>query len=219
MEALHAQIRVCTLCQLHTTRTNAVPGTGPAPAEIMVVGEGPGFNEDLQGKPFVGAAGQLLDKLLAQIGLDRSQVFITNVVKCRPPQNRDPLPLEAETCLPYLRRQFKLVRPKAVLILGRHALQQMLPGVGSISRVHGQFFERSGVGFMPCYHPAAALHNGSLLADLQRDFERVRAHLDSFASRARENLEATPSDHPPTPGPAPLPRPAGSLEPAQLRLL
>ena len=146
----------------------------------MIVGEAPGANEDLQGSPFVGAAGKLLDTLLAQIGLSRQDVFITNVLKCRPPMNRDPMPNEAEACLPYLRHQFALVRPKAVLILGRHALERMLPGVGGISRVHGQIFMRSGVAFMPCYHPAAALHNGALLGDLQRDFDRVREYLDQL---------------------------------------
>jgi len=103
-----------------------VPGTGPCPADVMIVGEAPGFNEDMQGKPFVGAAGKLLDTLLAQIGLSRESVFITNVLKCRPPQNRDPMPHEAEACLPYLRAQFKLLQPKVVLVLGRHALERML---------------------------------------------------------------------------------------------
>ena len=104
-------------------------------------------------------------------------MFITNILKCRPPQNRDPMPHEAEACMPYLRMQFKLIQPKAVLVLGRHALERMLPGVGPISKVHGQFFMRSGVAFMPCYHPAAALHNGSLLDDLQKDFDRVGEYL------------------------------------------
>ena len=152
----------------------------------MIVGEAPGFTEDVQGQPFVGPAGKLLDTLLQQIGLSRAQVFITNVLKCRPPQNRDPMPNEAETCLPYLRQQFALVRPKAVLILGRHALERMLPGVGTISRVHGQIFMRSGVAFMPCYHPAAALHNGSLVADLQKDFDRVREYLDQLLNKPDE---------------------------------
>ena len=157
----------------------------------MIVGEAPGFNEDVQGLPFVGAAGRLLDTLLAQIGLSREQVFITNILKCRPPQNRDPMPNEAEACLPYLRHQFRLVRPKAVLVLGRHALERMLPGVGPISRVHGEFFIRGGVAFMPCYHPAAALHNGGLLNDLQKDFDRVRGYLD--------RLLAPPEPPPPPP--------------------
>lgn len=183
LDRLHAQIRVCERCGLHATRTQAVPGTGPVNAEIMIVGEAPGFTEDVQGQPFVGQAGKLLDTLLQQIGLSREQVFITNVLKCRPPQNRDPMPNEADACLPYLRQQFALVRPKAVLILGRHALERMLPGVGSISRVHGQIFMRSGVAFMPCYHPAAALHNGSLLSDLQKDIDRVREYLDRLLSK------------------------------------
>jgi uracil-DNA glycosylase len=196
LQQLHTTIRACTLCGLSATRTQAVPGTGPVPSEIMIVGEAPGFNEDMQGLPFVGAAGKLLDTLLGQIGLNRQQVFIANVLKCRPPQNRDPMPHEAEACLPYLRRQFALVRPKAVLILGRHALERMLPGVGGISRVHGQIFMRGGVAFMPCYHPAAALHNGGLLSDLQQDFDRVRQYLDRLLTQPE------PEAAPPPPEPA-----------------
>ena len=203
---MHAQIRACTQCALHATRTQAVPGTGPVDAEIMIVGEAPGFTEDVQGKPFVGPAGKLLDTLLNQIGLSRQQVFITNVLKCRPPQNRDPMPNEAETCLPYLRQQFALVRPKAVLVLGRHALERMLPGVGSISRVHGQIFMRSGVAFMPCYHPAAALHNGGLVADLQKDFDRVREYLDQLLAKPAEPAPETAE-------------PASEPEPEQLPLI
>src|SRR5439155_25218286 len=116
----------------------------------------------------------------------------TNVLKCRRPQNRDPMPHEAETCLPYLRMQFKLIQPKAVLVLGRHALERMLPGVGPISKVHGEFFMRSGVAFMPCYHPAAALHNGGLLNDLQRDFDRVRSYLDRMLAPPEPEPEPTP---------------------------
>jgi DNA polymerase len=193
LEAVHARIRVCTLCGLHASRTQAVPGSGPVPADVMIVGEAPGFNEDVQGLPFVGAAGRLLDTLLEQIGLSRQQVFITNILKCRPPQNRDPMPTEAESCMPYLRHQFRLIRPKAVLVLGRHALERMLPGVGSISRVHGEFFMRGGVAFMPCYHPAAALHNGGLLNDLQRDFDRVRSYLDRLLP-APEPVSTAPAE-------------------------
>ncbi|HEX6348660.1 MAG TPA: uracil-DNA glycosylase [Candidatus Dormibacteraeota bacterium] len=194
----------CSRCGLHATRTQAVPGTGPCPADVMVVGEAPGFNEDVQGLPFVGAAGKLLDKLLERIGLGRDSVYITNVLKCRPPQNRDPMPNEAEACLPYLRAQYKLVQPKAVLILGRHALERMLPGVGSISRVHGQIFMRGGVAFMPVYHPAAALHNGSLVRDLEQDFDKVRGYLDEVLK-------------PPEPEPLAEPEPEPSAE--QLSLL
>ena len=196
----------CTRCGLHATRTQAVPGTGPCPADVMVVGEAPGFNEDVQGKPFVGAAGKLLDKLLERIGLGRDTVYITNVLKCRPPQNRDPMPNEAEACLPYLRAQYKLIQPKAVLILGRHALQRMLPGIGSISRVHGQIFIRSGVAFMPVYHPAAALHNGSLVRELEQDFDKVRGYLDEVLKPA-----------PPEPEPFAAPQPESNAE--QLSLL
>ena len=183
-----------------------MPGTGPVPADVMIVGEAPGFNEDMQGLPFVGAAGKLLDTLLDRIGLGRETVFITNVLKCRPPQNRDPMPNEAEACLPYLRAQFRLVRPKAVVILGRHALDRMLPGVGPISRVHGEFFERSGVAFIPVYHPAAALHNGALVKDLEADFDKVRSYLDRLLA--------------PPPPPEPEPEPVAiSPEPEQLPLI
>jgi uracil-DNA glycosylase family 4 len=204
LELLHTQVLACSRCGLHATRTQAVPGTGPCPADVMVVGEAPGFNEDVQGLPFVGAAGKLLDKLLERIGRSRDTVYITNVLKCRPPQNRDPMPNEAEACLPYLRAQYKLVQPKAVLILGRHALERMLPGVGSISRVHGQIFMRGGVAFMPVYHPAAALHNGSLVRDLEQDFDRVRGYLDEVLK-------------PPEPEPLAEPEPEPSAE--QLSLL
>jgi uracil-DNA glycosylase len=187
------------MCGLHATRVNAVPGTGPCPAEVMIVGEAPGFNEDAQAQPFVGPAGQLLDTLLANIGLSRDAVFVTNVLKCRPPQNRDPMPNEAEACLPYLRLQFKLIQPRAVLVLGRHALERMLPGLGPISKVHGRTFERMGVAFMPVYHPAAALHNAALLGDLERDFEHVGAYLRGAPS-PRE--EAALGSEPPPPRPS-----------------
>ena len=194
---------VCTRCGLSGTRTNAVPGTGPCPAEIMIVGEAPGFNEDLQGKPFVGQAGKLLDTLLAGIGLRREDVYITNVLKCRPPQNRDPMPNEAEACAPYLTWQLKLVEPKVVIVLGRHALERLLPGHGPISRVHGQMIERDGINYVAVYHPAAALHNGSLVDDLQADFLSVRRYLDAIL----------------TPPPPPDPEPEPPAEPQQLSLI
>jgi uracil-DNA glycosylase len=216
LDALHARIRACTACGLHASRTNAVPGTGPVPCDVMVVGEAPGFNEDVQGKPFVGAAGKLLDTLLEQIGLSRERVFITNILKCRPPQNRDPMPTEAEACMPYLRRQFKLIQPRAVLVLGRHALERMLPGVGEISRVHGKIFERMGVAFMPVYHPAAALHNGGLIKDLQDDFDRVREYLDRVLA-GDEGAAVPPENEHGAVGSAGTSAAAGAGE--QLRLL
>ncbi|HET9780280.1 MAG TPA: uracil-DNA glycosylase [Candidatus Dormibacteraeota bacterium] len=180
MERLHAAIRACKSCGLHATRTQAVPGVGPCPATIMIVGEAPGFNEDRQGEPFVGAAGKLLDTLLARIGLSRADVYITNVLKCRPPMNRDPMPNEAEACSPYLTQQMQLVKPKVVLILGRHALERLMPGQGSISRIHGSLIRRGDVAYVPLYHPAAALHNGSLVADLERDFDALKRYLDQL---------------------------------------
>ena len=176
---------------------------GPCPADIMIVGEAPGFNEDRQGEPFVGAAGHLLDTLLARIGLGRSDVYITNVLKCRPPQNRDPMPNEVESCSPYLARQLALIKPKVVLVLGRHALERLLPGQGSISRVHGSLVRRGDVAYVPLYHPAAALHNGALVADLEHDFDRVKAYLDRLLAP------------PPPPEPVPIPK----QEAEQLRLL
>jgi uracil-DNA glycosylase family 4 len=196
-------VRVCTKCGLHATRTQAVPGVGPCPANIMIVGEAPGFNEDRQGEPFVGAAGKLLDTLLARIGLGRPDVYITNVLKCRPPQNRDPMPNEAEACSPYLARQLALIQPKVVLILGRHALERLLPGQGSISRIHGSLVKRGDVAYVPLFHPAAALHNGALVADLEHDFDRVKAYLDKLLA--------------PPPPPEPPPQPREEAE--QLRLL
>jgi DNA polymerase len=203
LEQLHTEIRACVKCSLHATRTQAVPGIGPCPADIMIVGEAPGFNEDRQGEPFVGAAGKLLDTLLARIGLGRSDVYITNVLKCRPPQNRDPMPNEVEACSPYLARQLAMIKPKVVLVLGRHALERLLPGQGSISRIHGSLVRRGDVAYVPLYHPAAALHNGALVSDLEHDFDRVKAYLDKLLAP------------PPPPEPVPVPK----QEAEQLRLL
>ena len=203
LNQLHAEVRACVKCGLHATRTQAVPGMGPCPADVMIVGEAPGFNEDRQGEPFVGAAGKLLDTLLARIGLGRSDVYITNVLKCRPPQNRDPMPNEVESCSPYLARQLSLVKPKVVLVLGRHALERLLPGQGSISRIHGSLVRRGDVAYVPLYHPAAALHNGALVADLEHDFDQVKAYLDKLLAP------------PPPPEPPPIPK----QEAEQLRLL
>ncbi len=180
-----------------------MPGVGPCPADVLIVGEAPGFNEDRQGEPFVGAAGKLLDTLLSRIGMSRSDVYITNVLKCRPPMNRDPMPNEAEACSPYLKQQMELIKPKVVLILGRHALEQLMPGQGSISRIHGSLIRRGEVAYIPLYHPAAALHNGALVADLERDFDALKRYLDQLLA----------------PPPPSVPVAAPKLEPEQLRLL
>jgi len=159
----------------------------------MIVGEAPGFNEDRQGEPFVGAAGKLLDTLLGRIGLSRSDVYITNVLKCRPPMNRDPMPNEVEACSPYLKQQLDMIMPKVVLILGRHALERLMPGQGSISRIHGSLIRRGDVAYVPLYHPAAALHNGSLVADLERDFDALKRYLDQLLSPPPPPVAAAPA--------------------------
>ncbi|HKW73431.1 MAG TPA: uracil-DNA glycosylase [Candidatus Dormibacteraeota bacterium] len=190
---LHDTIRACKNCGLHATRTQAVPGVGPCPANVMIVGEAPGFNEDRQGEPFVGAAGKLLDTLLARIGMSRADVYITNVLKCRPPMNRDPMPNEVEACSPYLKQQLDLVQPKVVLILGRHALERLMPGQGSISRLHGSLIRRGEVAYVPLYHPAAALHNGALVADLEHDFDQLKRYLDQLLAPPPPPVAAAPA--------------------------
>ena len=196
LNQLHDTIRACKNCGLHATRTQAVPGVGPCPADVMIVGEAPGFNEDRQGEPFVGAAGKLLDTLLARIGLSRADVYITNVLKCRPPMNRDPMPNEAEACSPYLQQQLRLIKPKVLLILGRHALERLLPGQGSISRIHGSMIKRGDIAYIPLYHPAAALHNGSLVADLERDFDNVKKYLDQVLALPPPPVPIRPNQEP-----------------------
>lgn len=177
LEELYAKVRRCTQCPLHTGRTNAVPGDGPVDAEIMFIGEAPGFHEDQQGIPFVGAAGQYLSELLAGIRVDRSRVYIANVIKCRPPGNRDPLDEEVSACKIYLDRQLELIRPKVVVTLGRHSMARAFP-TEKVSLVHGQARRIDGVIYFPMYHPAAALHRPSLKADVEADFWRLRELLD-----------------------------------------
>ena len=177
MRQLEENVRSCSDCGLCAGRTKAVPGDGSYSAEIVFIGEGPGRDEDLQGKPFVGAAGKFLTEMLADIGLKREDVYITNVVKCRPPNNRDPLPEEAETCFKYLDEQLKIIRPKLIVTLGRHSMARFLPGL-RISDIHGQAKRVSGIFsekqvIVPLYHPAAALYNGSLRGTLQEDMRKL----------------------------------------------
>jgi uracil-DNA glycosylase family 4 len=166
------EVAVCQKCQLHFGRKRAVPGEGPSNAKIMFIGEGPGFYENEQGRPFVGAAGKFLEELLAGIGMRREQVFIGNVVKCRPPGNRDPLPEEIEACSNYLDRQIAAINPQIIVTLGRYSMAKYLPNA-KISAVHGQSFQVNGRLLVPMYHPAAALHQPSLKADVERDFSRL----------------------------------------------
>jgi uracil-DNA glycosylase len=177
IERLARTIRACTKCPLHMTRATAVPGDGSSEARIMFVGEGPGSQEDREGIPFVGAAGRFLNELLAAIGLDRREVFITNVVKCRPPKNRDPEEGEKKACLPYLRRQVSLIRPAIICTLGNHALRTLVGGNPFISHVHGSFFTKGDYTFFATYHPAAALYNQKLKTTLLEDFAALRKHV------------------------------------------
>ena len=183
---LHGRIRECTACPLHKTRIQAVPGYGPVTARIMAVGEGPGETEDREGKPFVGAAGQLLTRLLESAGLDRRDIYITNIIKCRPPGNRDPEAEEVEACSHFLDEQVSMLQPDVILVLGRHALSRLLPGAGGISRLHGQRVRRGERVYVPLYHPAAALYNATLMDTLEADMRRVREYLaDAEAERSR----------------------------------
>ncbi len=177
LKAVHEKILSCTLCPLHMGRTHAVPGDGPVDATIMFIGEAPGFYEDQQGLPFVGAAGRLLNELLAKIGVDRKQVFITNVIKCRPPGNRDPHPSEVEACKPYLDQQIEIINPRVIVTLGRYSMAQAFPDE-KISVVHGQPRELNGRIYFPMYHPAAALHQRSLQSVVEADFERLKDLLE-----------------------------------------
>ncbi|MGD2104582.1 MAG: uracil-DNA glycosylase [Anaerolineae bacterium] len=172
MERLAAEVRECTKCPLHRGRTHAVPGEGPADADIMFIGEGPGFHEDQQGRPFVGAAGQFLEELLNSIGLTREQVYITNVIKCRPPGNRDPLPREVNACEPYLDRQIELIEPTVVVTLGRFSMARAFPNA-RISHVHGDPRKIGGIVYYPMYHPAAALHRPSLRGTVEEDMRKI----------------------------------------------
>ena len=161
-EELEAACDQCTKCALHETRTNVVFGVGNKNAEVMLVGEGPGENEDLQGVPFVGKAGQLLDDMMKIIGLDRTKnIYIANIVKCRPPKNRDPLNTEQDACIDWLRKQYALVRPKIVVCLGRIAANALIHEDFKITREHGQWFEKDGVFFTAIYHPSALLRDES----------------------------------------------------------
>lgn len=173
MEQLNAEVEACTLCPLHVNTTHGVPGEGPYDADLMLVGEGPGFNEDKQGRPFVGAAGRFLEELLAVADLKRSDVYITNVVKHRPPNNRDPEPGELAACRGYLNRQIALIEPKVIVTLGRYSLGTFFPG-DRISAVHGRIRERDGRHYFNMYHPAAALHQQALRQTLLDDMKRLK---------------------------------------------
>jgi uracil-DNA glycosylase len=169
---LYDTIRGCQLCDLSKGRTLAVPGEGPDTARVMFIGEAPGYHEDRQGRPFVGAAGQYLQELLTKAGLRREGVYICNVIKCRPPQNRDPLPEEIEACRPYLDQQIALIKPRMIVTLGRFSMARYFQGQ-SISRVHGQYKRLGDTWYMPMFHPAAALHQPRYRLMIEEDFQKL----------------------------------------------
>jgi uracil-DNA glycosylase family 4 len=174
LEAIGNEIRACKLCKLHSARTRAVPGVGRTDAEIMFIGEAPGYHEDQQGLPFVGASGKYLSELLATIGLSRNDVFITNVVKCRPPGNRDPLQAEIDACMPtYLQRQIELIQPKIIATLGRFSMALFFPANARITKIHGQPKRADGRVYYPLFHPAAVLRNPNLRPAMEDDFKRM----------------------------------------------
>src|SRR5215210_3587611 len=193
-----AEVNQCTACELHKGRTRAVPGEGPVNAEIMFIGEAPGRNEDLQGRPFVGQAGKLLEELLGEIGLTREDVWIGNVVKCRPPENRDPRPEEIAACAGYLERQIALLDPKAIATLGRYSMEKFFPGA-KITRVHGQAKREGRRVLIPLYHPAYVLRNMAAMPDAVRDMQKIPRLLERLEQVLQEEAASPAPAQPPAP--------------------
>jgi len=187
LQKLAAEIAKCTRCPLHQGRTNTVPGEGREDAEIMFIGEAPGFHEDQQGLPFVGASGTFLESLLESIDLTREDVFIANVIKCRPPGNRDPSSEEIEACRSFLDRQIELIQPKIVVTLGRFSMARVFPDA-RISRIHGQPRKIEGVIYYPMYHPAAALHRPSLRSTVKEDMQRIPKLIEHAAQMTESSM-------------------------------
>ncbi len=194
MQQVADEVTGCTLCELSRSRNHAVPGEGSIHARVMLIGEGPGWHEDQQGRPFVGNAGKFLNELLAKAGLERQDVFITNVVKCRPPGNRDPLPDEIAACSNYLERQMKAIDPDVVVTLGRFSMAKFFPGE-RISRIHGQAKKIGRRLVVPMYHPAAALHQGALRGAIEDDFAKLPKLLAEVEREREASAEQeTPPD-------------------------
>ncbi len=192
VEEIAGEISGCTLCPLHEGRTQTVPGSGSANASIMFIGEAPGAREDEQGIPFVGRSGQYLNYLLDQIGLSRPDVFITNVVKCRPPDNRDPKTDEIEACKDYLERQIDTINPEVIVTVGRFSMARYFPKA-KISAIHGQPKYENGRAYYPIFHPAAALRNPGLRRDMEEDFKRLLTVIEEVKQRrASDNFDAPP---------------------------
>lgn len=172
LDELYEEIAACQRCEIAKYRNRVVPGEGAEDADIMFIGEAPGWHEDQQGRPFVGPAGQYLDELLASIDLERRQVYIANVIKCRPPANRDPLPAEIHNCHGWLERQIEIIRPRVIVTLGRYSMAMFFPGK-SIGRIHGTAQKRDDVVYYAMYHPAAALHQQSLRQAIEEDMRKI----------------------------------------------
>ena len=198
---LAQEVSVCTNCALHTSRKKSVPGDGPATAEIMFIGEGPGFHENEQGHPFVGASGKFLDQLLAQAGVTREEVFIANVVKCRPPSNRDPLPDELAACDKYLEAQIQTINPSIIVTLGRFSMGKFISDV-KISAVHGQMRKVGERYVIPMFHPAAALHQPQLKPSILGDFAKLPDQLNEARTALgkpiieKKKIQEVPDDKP-----------------------
>ena len=195
LEEIAQKVSACTDCALSSGRTNAVPGEGSGDAQIMFIGEGPGYHEDRLGRPFVGPAGSFLDDLLSSIGLSRDQVFIANMVKCRPPNNRDPLPGEIAACSKYLDRQLELIDPSLVVTLGRFSLGKFFPRE-TISKVHGKVRKVAGRNIYPVMHPAAALHRQEFRKVIEQDFNAIPAILKESSQQKGQDAIDTPSQNP-----------------------
>ncbi|MEP6887280.1 MAG: uracil-DNA glycosylase [Nitrospirales bacterium] len=196
LQELARSLHNCQHCKLaRLGRTQVVFGVGNPNAQVMFIGEGPGFNEDKQGEPFVGAAGKLLNELLQSAGLSRAEIYIANVVKCRPPNNRDPEPDEVETCKPFLFQQIDIIKPKLVCTLGRWSTETILERKVSITKIRGQVIRHKNLVVFPLLHPAAALHQGNLLPSLREDFGKLKQYLDQL----NKESVPTPSSSPPQP--------------------
>lgn len=206
LAAIADEVRGCTACKLYQGTTNAVPGAGNPNAEIMFIGEGPGFYEDKQGLPFVGRSGDLLNKMLKLIGLERDHVFITNVVKHRPPENRDPLPDEILACKPYLDRQIEIIDPMVIVTLGRFSMARYFPK-GKITQIHGQPLYEGRYAYYPVFHPAAVLRSeGSMMPAYETDFKRlleVIAKVKETRAKSDKPASTAPSTPPSTSKPEP----------------
>jgi len=188
---LYNEISHCNLCEIAESRTQTVPGEGAEHAELMFIGEAPGWNEDQQGRPFVGSAGKFLDDLLAMVNLDRSKVYIANVIKCRPPNNRDPLPVEINNCSKWLDHQIEIIHPRVIVTLGRYSMARFFPGK-TIGKIHGTTQIWNGITCYAMYHPAAALHQQSLRSTIQEDMRR----LPSLLAQTETVTEAKPEPKP-----------------------